>query len=294
MITHHLATPQNPQRVVVLGGSGFVGRAIVRQLAARQLDHLSLASCDLDLCQAEAVEQLAHILKPTDALVFVSALAPSRGRDIATLMRNLSMAQNVCQAIEKARCDHVVYIGSDAVYSDNDALIRSDSPCHPASYHGVMHLAREVMLTTTLQKPGIPLALLRPSVIYGASDPHNSYGPNRFVRTARKDGKIALFGGGEEQRDHIHVDDVARIVVEALRHRSSGVLNVATGKSVSFFDAATIVARLVGKRVEIVPSPRANPITHRHFDVSDRLRAFPNVQPVDLETGLRQMLAEEK
>ncbi len=294
MIMHHHTAPQNPQRVVVLGGSGFVGRAIVRQLAAHKLDHLSLASADLDLCQVEAVEQLAQILKPTDALVFVSALAPSRGRDIATLMRNMSMAQHVCQSIEKAPVNHVVYIGSDAVYSDNDSLIRSDSPCHPASYHGVMHLAREVMLTTTLQKPGIPLALLRPSVIYGAGDPHNSYGPNRFVRTARKDGKVALFGGGEEQRDHIHVDDVARVVIEALLHRSAGVLNVATGKSVSFFDATTIVARLVGKSVEIVPSPRANPITHRHFDVSDRWRAFPNVQPVDLETGLRQMLAEEK
>jgi nucleoside-diphosphate-sugar epimerase len=41
-------------------------------------------------------------------------------------------------------------------------------------------------------------------------DPHNGYGPNRFRRLAAAGQEIVLFGGGEERRDHVLVDDVAR------------------------------------------------------------------------------------
>src|SRR3546814_11446336 len=64
--------------------------------------------------------------------------------------------------------------------------------------------------------------LLRPTLIYGAEDTHNSYGPNRLRRMARKDARITLFGAGEETRDHISVDDVYRLILLTLRHRSEG------------------------------------------------------------------------
>ena len=64
----------------------------------------------------------------------------------------------------------------------------------------------------------------------------------------------------EEIRDHIAVEDVARLAISGLRRRTAGVLNAATGKAVSFHEAASLVARLMGKPVDIVPSPRANPV----------------------------------
>ena len=68
----------------------------------------------------------------------------------------------------------------------------------------------------------LPLAFLRPTLIYGANDPHNGYGPNRFRRQAAKGETITLFGEGEEKRDHVPVDDVAALVsacVAAPQHR---------------------------------------------------------------------------
>ena len=63
-----------------------------------------------------------------------------------------------------------------------------------------MHLVREVMLRSALTAP---LAILRPTLLYGAADPHNGYGPNRFRRLAAAGQDIVLFGEGEEQRDHV-------------------------------------------------------------------------------------------
>jgi UDP-glucose 4-epimerase len=147
----------------------------------------------------------------------------------------------------------------------------------------MMHAARELMLKTDVK---VPLAILRPSLLYGARDPHNGYGPNRFRRLAEKGETITLFGEGEEQRDHIYIDDVARLVALVLSHRSRGTLNIATGVSTSFREIAEKVVSLSGKRPEIRGTPRQNPITHRHFDITDCLKTFPQFRYTPLQDGL--------
>ena len=138
----------------------------------------------------------------------------------------------------------------------------------------------------------VPLAMLRPTLIYGAEDPHNGYGPNRFRRLAAEGKDIPLFGNGEEQRDHVLIDDVAAVVGLCVMHRSKGVLNVATGRSVSFRAAAEMVVSAQRSSSKIVPSERRNPILHRHFDIVDRVKAFPRFQFTPLGEGLARVLKE--
>jgi UDP-glucose 4-epimerase len=291
MLTHSTASPTPPRRVVVLGSRGFVSGAAIDRLQQSGVAVDAMSSRDIDLTAPASVDQLAARLRAGDAVVFVSALTPDKGKDIATLMRNLQMGQHVCAALSRQSVAHVVYISSDAVYDDAANPVRETSCCNPSSFHGVMHLARERMLIETLRAAKVPLAILRPTLIYGPGDTHNGYGPNRFARTALKERRIALFGGGEEKRDHVFIDDVAAIVDLALTRRSTGVLNVATGQALSFRDAAQVVADTVGN-VSIEPSPRANPITHRHFDVSAVARACPGFRFRDIREGVALMLRE--
>jgi len=147
-----------------------------------------------------------------------------------------------------------------------------------------MHLARELMVK---QIAGLPVAVLRPTLIYGAADTHNSYGPNRFRRMARKDKTIAMFGEGEETRDYICVDDAAAIIELALRHGSTGTLNLASGRSISFADLARKVAEPFETPIQVASRPRSGgTITHRAFDVSAIYRSFPTFQFTPLERGL--------
>jgi nucleoside-diphosphate-sugar epimerase len=210
----------------LLGARGFIGAAIRRQLDAKRIPVLALTSADLDLSNATATDKLAATLKATDAVVMLAALTPDKGRDIATLMKNLAMMQCTCAAIEKTGCAHLVYFSSDAVYDSAVSRINEDTPASPQDLYGAMHYTREIMARSLTK---IPLLVLRPTLVYGLDDTHNSYGPNRFRRAAQKDGKITLFGGGEETRDHIHVDDLAALTVRCLLHRSAGTLNAVTG-----------------------------------------------------------------
>lgn len=282
MISHTAPAPRSPERVVLFGARGFIGRAIQARLQADSVPTLAVTSGEVDLASSASVAQIAGLLKPTDAVVMLSALTPDKGRDAATLMKNLAMMQHLCAGVEKTGCAHFVYFSSDAVYDSAVARVTEAVPASPQDLYGTMHRTREIMAA------GIraPLLALRPTLVYGTDDTHNAYGPNRFRRMAQKDGTITLFGGGEELRDHVHVDDVAALTVRCLMQQSAGVLNIATGVSTSFRGVAELVAQQFDNRVEIVETPRANPVTHRHYDVTNLIRAFPDFRFVSLCDGV--------
>src|SRR6516164_921396 len=123
-IRHNYSQPVNPRRVVVLGSSGFVGGDLVAHLQALQIPNLGLSSRDLNLLADDSAARLGRLVRSDDALVLVSALTPDRGKDVATLMRNLKMGEHVSTCLEKTRIAHFVYIGSDAVYPDNANPVR--------------------------------------------------------------------------------------------------------------------------------------------------------------------------
>jgi UDP-glucose 4-epimerase len=285
MLEHLNAKPETPQRVVILGAGGFVGSAIARTLQSQDVPILPVTRKELNLLSEDAPAKLGTILKPTDHLVVVSAVAPAK--TVAMLMQNLRMIEAVCSALSEIQVSHLVYVSSDAVYADDANPVNEESPCAPSTIHGMMHAARELMLRSSTRAP---LAVLRPTLIYGTGDPHNGYGPNRFCREAAQGGPVQIFGDGEEQRDHISIDDVASIVSQVLIHRSLGVLNLVTGVSTSFRDIAQMIASRSG--VEVKSQPRQGPrphLQHRFFDITHRLKVFPTFRPMPLAEGLTQM-----
>jgi len=290
MLVHKHSTPLKPARVVILGAGGFLSPELTRLLAADGVPTRAIGSREIDLTAADAGERLAAELRPDDAVIMAAALTPDKGRDIATLMKNLRMAESVCAAIGRSKPAHFVYISSDGVYDARfSSLLTEESTCEPADLYCLMHIARERMLEQSCRAAAVPLGIVRPCAIYGPGDTHNSYGPNRFVRTALKDGKITLFGGGEECRHHVHVTDAAKISILCLLHGSTGVINAATGEAVSFREVAEKIAAVIGN-VAVEKTPRANPVTHRHFDSSALALAFPSFRATSLDDGLAQAI----
>lgn len=296
MFNHLHQDKIQPKRVVILGARGFVGGATIARLAKEKVPAIALGRSDLDLCQQESANELAAILEPGDSLVIIAAQAPCK--NYTQLLTNIQMMKTVCDAVTKQAVAHVVYISSDAVYSDSADKLSESSATAPTSLHGVMHLAREKMLESIMAPNA--LAVLRPSLLYGASDPHNGYGPNRFYRLAVAGKTIDLFGQGEEQRDHVYIDDVAEIICQCLAHRSHGILNLCTGEVVSFYQVAEEVIQVVDNAIAIQCHPRTAPMPHngyRAFDTTICRQLFPQVEFRSLRKGLTEMhhsLTQEK
>jgi UDP-glucose 4-epimerase len=285
MLTLNSTQPVKPKRVVVMGAGGFVGRASVAKLKASGVNVVALTRQEVDLLAPDAAGKLGAELTPDTTLIVTSALAPVKNSPM--LLDNLRMMWAVIQAVKSSSVAHLIYISSDAVYTDSDKPMTEASPAAPGSLHGVMHLAREVMLTQELS--GIPLAFVRPTLIFGPGDPHNGYGPNRFMRLAQQSKDITLFGEGEELRDHIFIEDVGEIVRRCAFHRATGIVNAVSGKVASFKEIAKMAAARFESRVNVLGAPRVGPMPHngyRAFDASLLARLFPDFTLTPLANGL--------
>jgi len=284
MLQHLNSVPKLPPRVVVLGAAGFVGAALVNRLASTNASVLGLSRRNVDLLAPDAAAQLAALLKPDDCFVAVAARAPCK--NVQMLVENMKIVAAMVDALAKSPVAHVVNISSDAVYADSPRPLTEESVTAPDTLHGVMHLARELAFRHEVRAP---LAMLRPSLLYGAADPHNGYGPNRFRRLANEGKDIVLFGEGEERRDHVLIEDVAELIARVIERRSVGSLNIATGTVHSFRDVADLVVANAPKKVAIKGSPRNGPMPHngfRPFDSAATRSAFPDFAYTPLAEGV--------
>jgi nucleoside-diphosphate-sugar epimerase len=294
MIEHLVKTPAQPSRVVIVGAYGFLGKQLNSYLSSQGVQIVAVDIPEIDLISPKSVEQLQGIIQADDAVVFASALTPDKGKDRGAMLKNITMGDHFCQFLERSSCSHIIYISSDAVYGVNERLIRETTFCQPDSLYGLGHWTREEMIKPVARQKNIPLLILRPNAMYGNGDTHNGYGPNRFVRSALLEQKISLFGNGEEKRSHIFIGDVVKVIGLSLARKSSGILNLTSGSSISFMELAQKVVSLVGKQVEIRPSPRQNPITHISFDPTEIFKAFPFFAFTSIDDGLSCMLKAEK
>lgn len=286
MLIHKNDQEINPKRVVIFGASGFVGSAIYRDLKSINVSVLGFNSNDIDLIKDNCVEKIENLIKDDDVILFVSAVAPAK--NIENIISNLKMVKNLKNALQKKNFSHLIYISSDAVYKDSMEKITEINCAEPSSEHGLMHLCREKILHNFTDK----LAIVRPTLIYGLNDPHNGYGPNQFLRKIKSNENIKIFGKGEEQRDHISIENVSLIIKKVILRKSIGIINAVSGDGASFREIADYMICTTNSKLEIIEQDRSGPMPHngyRLFDNTKLKSSFDNLKIHSWKEGLKSL-----
>jgi dTDP-glucose 4,6-dehydratase/UDP-glucose 4-epimerase len=194
---------------------------------------------------------------------------------------------------------HFVFISSAAVYGDPAALpITEATPADPISPYGFHKLMCESACRKYHRLWGIGVTILR---VFSA------YGPGLakqvlwdINRKSRESGVIALDGTGDERRDFVYVDDVARVVAGVINvgrisnpsHKPQSefqILNIASGESVSIRELAARLLTLVGRPRGVVFSGRVRAGAPRFWEVDvSALKRLGLAPQVPLDAGLRR------
>ena len=249
-------------RIVILGGNSFVASNFINLLKKNKKKFLPIFKKNIDLTNTNSIKKLSRVLKKNDSLVFISAIAPVK--NFKMLIQNLDMCKNVYEALKKKKINYLLYVSSDAVYSDSKKRLTEQSETKPDNLHAFMHLMRENILKLL----NIKLCIVRPTLVYGSNDSHNGYGPNQFIRLAQSKKDISLFGKGEEKRDHIHVNDVGNAIYFLVNKKYVGTVNLVSGTVNSFFKIAQKIKDLYKIKIKYVK--RKGPMPHNGY------RAFNN------------------
>ena len=249
-------------RVVILGSKSFIASELIKKLKKNNDNYLLINRNKINFKKENSTNKLIKILRKKDIVVFIAAVAPVK--NFKMLNENLVICKHISSAIKKKGIKHLLYVSSDAVYSDTKNLITEKSQTEPENLHGFMHLIRENILKLL----NIRLCIVRPTLFYGTADPHIGYGPNKFIRLAQLTKNILIFGKGEEKRDHIHVKDVGLVLYNLIKIKYEGIVNIVTGNAISFLTIALKIKNTY--KIKLKYLKRIGPMPHNGY------RAFNN------------------
>lgn len=205
-----LAAPRLPDRVVVLGGSGFVGRALCERIAehsghckvvvpTRRIAHAAplRALPTVQAVQADVHDDrdLARVLAGCDAVVNLVAILHGSAGDFDRV--HVALPRRLAAACRAAGAHRVVHVSALGVGPDT-----------PSNYLRSKTRGEAVLAESA---PPLQLTVLRPSVIFGAGD--------RFLNLfSRLQSLLPLLplAGGDAQLQPVWVDDVAEAIVRCL------------------------------------------------------------------------------
>lgn len=184
----------------------------------------------------------------------------------------------------------VVYASSAAVYGDPETLpVCEEGPIRPISPYGLEKYSNEIYAELYSRMYGLSQLGLRYFNVYGPrQDPHSPYSGviSRFIEQLRLGLPLTVRGDGLQERDFIHVYDVARANAVALTKAVDGVVNVASGQRCTIRQLAEMLLALAsrGDDIQWVPSLPGD-IRHSQADISRMRQTLVN-PIISLNEGL--------
>ncbi len=246
--------------VAVTGGTGFVGRHVVRALvdagcSVRMLvrDPARVPAelenrCRLVVGDLLRLADIRALVEGASHVVHMAAVVGSGGMDLEGYRSvHVSGTRMLAEAAADAGARRLVHVSSVGIYGDTRGSVategmdaRPEDPYELSKWEGE-EVAREIAART-----GLPLVVLRPAGVYGRWD-------RRLLKLFRgiARGRFVMIGPGTCRYHLVHVDDVAAAVLLALNHPAAVGEDfiVAGPEAVTLSDLVARIARLAGRPV---------------------------------------------
>jgi nucleoside-diphosphate-sugar epimerase len=263
----------------VLGGAGFIGAAVVRELLALQAsvvsfdnylhgrpEHLAEVSGPLQVIKGNVLDNgsLISVMREIcphfiincvgDTFVPTAYLVPERFFAI-----NVLGTLHALEAAKAQKVERFVHLSSTEVYGiRGSSRISEGSPLDPVNSYAVSKLAADRLCATYALEHSVPMVIARLFNTYGPRETHPYVIPEIIAQLSRGTGRVTL-GNVDAERDLTYVQDTARAIVCLLAPGIPGgsIVNVGSDNSYSVRRLVGMIAKLMGiENVAIARDPR--------------------------------------
>ena len=293
--------------VLVAGGTGLAGSAIVRALESRGEKVIAVSSKVVDLTNRKATFEYILDTKPThviDAAARVGGIGANNNFPVDFLSLNIQIQTNLMDASHEAGVERFVFLGSSCIYPK-----LAEQPMKESS-----------LLTGPLEETNSAYAIAKISGIeliksyrkqfkhrWISVMPTNLYGPNdnfdlntshvlpamirKFDDAVQSNGTVTLWGSGSPKREFLHTDDLAQAVLLLMeKYDEDSHINVGSSEEITIKDLAKLIAETAGYKGEIKWDSTKPDGTPRKIMDNSRINALGWRSKISLKDGISSTL----
>lgn len=255
------------QRVLVTGGSGFVGRSVVpefRRLGVDVVvaDRTPYPDDGVEMVQGDLTDPAVRDRAVTPDLAGIVHLAAitsvlrSAEQPQETYANNVEMTQGLLELARQRGVQPFLLASTNAVVGNvGTCTITEASPLRPLTPYGATKAACEMLLSGYAGAYGMVTCALRFTNIYGPGMAAKDSFVPRLMRAALAGGGVQVYGDGTQARDLVHVEDVAGAVVSAWQRRYVGTVIVGAARSVTVLDLVDAARTATGAPLPVQHVP---------------------------------------
>jgi GDP-L-fucose synthase len=291
--------------VLVAGGTGLVGSAIVRHLKSRGESVLSVNSKVVDLLDRKATFDYVLSHKPDviiDAAARVGGIGANNKFPVDFLSLNLQIQTNLMDAAHAAQVPNFLFLGSSCIYPRDCAqpikevyLLTGPLEATNSAY-AVAKIAGIELIKSYRKQYGYNWISAMPTNLYGPNDNFDLETSHVFPALIRKFSEaahngtaVSLWGTGAPKREFLHVDDLAQAVVVLLeKYNKDEHINVGSGEDVTIKELAQTIATAAGFTGDVEwDSTKPDGTPRKVMDVS-KIKSLGWAPKISLTEGVRQ------
>ncbi len=293
-------------KVLVLGGSGFIGRNLIERLIEQGYGvynfdmHDSINNPNVTFIQGNFndIQKLSEIMSHIETVYhLISTTLPQSSIEnpeycISTNVINTIKLLDLCV---KSKVRSIIFLSSGGtVYGDiKEVPISEDHELNPVCTYGISKLTIEKLLYMYNHLYGINCTVMRVSNPYGRyQNPSGKQGVIAvFLGKIMRRETITVWGDGSSVRDYIFVEDLVDTLVKALVLKNvNGVFNVGSGKGYSINELIEIIKRVTGEEIEVeYKNARAVDVPANILKIDKANKIFGWTPKIEIDQGVEEM-----
>jgi nucleoside-diphosphate-sugar epimerase len=290
------------KRIIIFGGSGFIGVNLIRALSKKNFNITSV-SRKLPLrinriknvkyvnCDVSKLKDLKKINTNYDFVFNFSGNIDHKNKN-QTLKTHYLGCKNILEIFKKKKFKLFIQLGSSLEYGDLSSPHSENTRTYPKSVYGKAKLKATKFIFNYNKKNKINFIILRLYQVYGAYQKFDRLIPF-IVRNSINNKKFECTDG-RQFRDFLHVNDLVSLFLKILKKKKirNGIYNVGTGKPLQVKKIINIISKTVKKG-----EPLFGKIKMRN---DENLRYYPNIlkikrffnwkSKIDIISGLKKTI----
>lgn len=284
------------KKILLLGGSGFIGKSLVTKLEKTNSLKLMVHNSDIiansKIFKADILSKNSFIDQIENDQIIINLLGQMNENKKDFFSINIDGGLNLLQACVEKKIKRIILISSINVYGENmEKPSKEIDQLNPKTIYANVKITAEDLYKDFSKKYGITVTILRLASIYGPSK-ENGFITKLINSTKNKKIIPECYNNGNQQRDLLFIDDAIDCIHHAINYQHTGfeIFNISSGKCYSMNELISKIELLTNSKLNIkynyeIPDEKCI------WADNSKAKKLLNFEPkIDIDSGLKLLI----